>query len=215
MLDHPSRRAAERGRDMWRPRSRLVLPMEAPLDRLRPGGDQGLAVPGAHLRLPAMIDGPVLDEVVGVLPIVGRQNRRHRRQPSAVVSVTFGRTTGTSRMSAWNCMSRLLATIPPSQRISLIAIFESFSIASTTSRLWKAAALDRGAGDMAFVGIARQPGDHAACAFPASVAHRDRKRPGRYRRRRCPRRCGASVSISAASLISPILSRRPIAPVTR
>ena len=38
--------------------------------------------------------------------------------PSAVVSVTRGRTTGTPRRSAWNCMSRSFAVAPPSTRSS-------------------------------------------------------------------------------------------------
>ena len=36
------------------------------------------------------------------------RGRPRRRRPSAVVSATFGRMTGTPRMSAWNCISRSL-----------------------------------------------------------------------------------------------------------
>jgi hypothetical protein len=36
--------------------------------------------------------------------------------PSDTVSATIGRTTETSSTSAWNCISRLLAVIPPSTR---------------------------------------------------------------------------------------------------
>ena len=34
--------------------------------------------------------------------------------PKAVVSITFGRSTATPSMSAWNCMSRLFTAAPPS-----------------------------------------------------------------------------------------------------
>jgi hypothetical protein len=53
-----------------------------------------------------------------------------------VVSSTFGRTTGTPRMSAWNCISRSLAAAPPSTRSSFSFSPESFCIASSTSALW-------------------------------------------------------------------------------
>ncbi len=51
---------------------------------------------------------------------------RGRPPRGAVVSVTFGRTTGTRSRSAWNCSSRLLAAAPPSTRSSLIWTPESF-----------------------------------------------------------------------------------------
>ena len=60
--------------------------------------------------------------------------------PSAVVSATTGRTTGTPRMSAWNCMSRLLAIMPPSTFSSSSGTPESALTASSTSRVWNAVA---------------------------------------------------------------------------
>ena len=60
--------------------------------------------------------------------------------PSDVVSGTFGRITGTPSRSAWNCISRSLPTMPPSTFSDSSATPESWFIASTTSRLWKAVA---------------------------------------------------------------------------
>jgi hypothetical protein len=57
-----------------------------------------------------------------------------------VVSATTGRTTGTPRMSAWNCMSRLLAIMPPSTLSSCRGTPESALTASSTSRVWNAVA---------------------------------------------------------------------------
>src|SRR5258706_8602293 len=56
--------------------------------------------------------------------------------PSAVVSATTGRLTGTPRMSACNCMHRLLAVTPPSTLSTSSVTPESCCIASTTSRVW-------------------------------------------------------------------------------
>src|SRR5690242_14805137 len=60
--------------------------------------------------------------------------------PSAVVSVTSGRTTGTPSTSAWNCISNSLTTIPPSTLSSVSSTPESARIASTTSTVWNAVA---------------------------------------------------------------------------
>src|SRR5206468_141041 len=51
----------------------------------------------------------------------------------AVVSVTFGRTTGTPSRCDWNCIRRLFADAPPSTRSSFSLIFASASIARSTS----------------------------------------------------------------------------------
>ncbi len=56
--------------------------------------------------------------------------------PSAVVSATTGLTTSTPSTSAWICMHRSLAVIPPSTLSTSRCTPESASIASTTSRLW-------------------------------------------------------------------------------
>src|SRR5215471_6481922 len=53
--------------------------------------------------------------------------------PSAVVSITFGRTTGTCRMSAWNCISMSFADAPPSTRRVFIATPLSCFMTSSTS----------------------------------------------------------------------------------
>src|SRR6185295_7311271 len=58
--------------------------------------------------------------------------------PKAVVSVFSGRKTDTPRMSAWNCISRLLRAAPPSTRSSLNAQPASWCIASIRSAVWKA-----------------------------------------------------------------------------
>ncbi len=60
--------------------------------------------------------------------------------PSAVVSVTRGRTTGTPRKFACICMRRLLAVAPPSTRSSVRAMALSAAMASISSALWKAIA---------------------------------------------------------------------------
>src|SRR5439155_221433 len=52
----------------------------------------------------------------------------------------LGRITGTSRMSAWNCMSSSLTTMPPSTFSALSGTPESAFIASMTSRVWYAVA---------------------------------------------------------------------------
>jgi hypothetical protein len=41
-------------------------------------------------------------------------------------------------MSAWNCMSSSLTTMPPSVRNSFTAMPVSFVMASRTSRVWNA-----------------------------------------------------------------------------
>src|ERR671938_540189 len=48
--------------------------------------------------------------------------------------------TGTPSRSAWNCMSRSLATMPPSTFSEVRSTPESWFMASTTSRLWNAVA---------------------------------------------------------------------------
>jgi hypothetical protein len=60
--------------------------------------------------------------------------------PSAVVSATSGRMTGTPSTSAWNCISRSLAVMPPSTRSSVNGTSATALAASTTSRLCQAAA---------------------------------------------------------------------------
>src|SRR5207249_3503326 len=62
----------------------------------------------------------------------GRGPRRYAA-PSAVVSVTLGRTTGTPSRCDWNCISRLFADAPPSTRSSFSLILASASIARSTS----------------------------------------------------------------------------------
>ena len=56
--------------------------------------------------------------------------------PAAVVSTRAGRSTGTPRMSAWNCIRKSLAHAPPSTLSTRSFFFESAAIASTTSRVW-------------------------------------------------------------------------------
>ncbi len=56
--------------------------------------------------------------------------------PSAVVSVTTGRSTGTFRMSARNCMTQSLRTMPPSTRSLLVTAPASPAIAVIRSRVW-------------------------------------------------------------------------------
>ncbi len=56
--------------------------------------------------------------------------------PSAVVSVTCGRSTGTSRMSAWNCSSASLTAAPPSTRSTASRPPASSAIAPSTSATW-------------------------------------------------------------------------------
>src|ERR1051325_1810294 len=58
--------------------------------------------------------------------------------PSAVVSVTLGRTTGTPSRLDWNCIRRLFADAPPSTRSSLSLIFASACMARRTSATWNA-----------------------------------------------------------------------------
>ena len=58
--------------------------------------------------------------------------------PSAVVSWTAARRTGTPRRSAWNWQSRSITDAPPSIRISDGAVPLAFVIASTTSAVWNA-----------------------------------------------------------------------------
>ena len=53
--------------------------------------------------------------------------------PMAVVSMTFGRSTRTPRMSAWNCIRKLLALAPPSTRSTVDFMLESEAIAVMTS----------------------------------------------------------------------------------
>ncbi|MNC96379.1 hypothetical protein D3C83_137370 [compost metagenome] len=56
--------------------------------------------------------------------------------PNAVVSVTTGRSTGRSRMSARNCMTQSFLTMPPSTRSAVSFVPLSFSIAAMRSRVW-------------------------------------------------------------------------------
>ena len=56
--------------------------------------------------------------------------------PSAVVSATTGRLTGTPSTSAWICMHSSLAVIPPSTLSTSMSTPESCAIASATSRVW-------------------------------------------------------------------------------
>src|SRR6266581_713515 len=89
---------------------------------------------------------------VNVRSIVQRRLRsssdRHRpapsparyAAPSAVVSITLGRSTATFMMSAWNWQRKSFAAAPPSTRSSLTPIPASAAIAPSTSRLWKAIA---------------------------------------------------------------------------
>ncbi len=52
-----------------------------------------------------------------------------------MVSATAGRITGTPSVSAWVCMSRSLATMPPSTLSSASGTPESWFMASSTSRV--------------------------------------------------------------------------------
>ena len=75
------------------------------------------ASPAGHARLPGPRHAPVPPQIVEIVPVVHRQPRRVERQPSAVVSITFGRTTGNvEEMSDWNCISASFTTMPPSTR---------------------------------------------------------------------------------------------------
>ena len=62
---------------------------------------------------------PNCAQIVRTLPIADRQPRRIRRAQRRGFDVR-GRTTGTSSMSAWNCISSSFATMPPSTRSVLI-----------------------------------------------------------------------------------------------
>src|SRR5712692_181356 len=105
-------------------------------------------------RQPSQRAARVAVSIVGVnvRSIVQRRLRsssdRHRpapsparyAAPSAVVSITLGRSTATFMMSAWNWQRKSFAAAPPSTRSSLTPIPASAAIASSTSRLWKAIA---------------------------------------------------------------------------
>src|ERR1017187_3929168 len=60
--------------------------------------------------------------------------------PSAVVSVTCGRTTGTPSTSAWNCINRSFTEAPPSTRSAASGVPVSLWTASSTSATWNAMA---------------------------------------------------------------------------
>jgi hypothetical protein len=60
----------------------------------------------------------------------------HIAAPRAVVSVTTGRSTGTLRMSARNCMTQSLRTMPPSTRSSAGDASGVAAIAVIRSRVW-------------------------------------------------------------------------------
>ena len=86
--------------------------------------------------------------------------------PSAVVWLTTGRITGTPRMSAWNCMSVSLPTMPPSTFSSRMRTPESASAAASTSRVWNAVASRAARAMCALVGEAREAQDRAARVRP-------------------------------------------------
>ena len=85
--------------------------------------------------------------------------------------MTCGRTTGTPRMSAWNCISSSFShhAAVDAQRMHRnpgIALHRLDHVAGLIRR-----GLQRRAGDVALAGVARQAGDHAARIAPASTAH--------------------------------------------
>jgi hypothetical protein len=66
-----------------------------------------------------------------------RASRPARRHPRAVVSRTFGRSTGAPMMSDRNCIAKSLAVMPPStRRMPSVAPGQSARIASRRSRVW-------------------------------------------------------------------------------
>ena len=117
----------------------LVDPVEGLRDGLLPEPQLTLALVGVHLGLPARVLLPVRAQLVEVRPEADREAGRIGR-PERAVSATTGRTTGTPRMSAWNCIRVLLAIMPPSTFSSVRSTPESALTASSTSRVWNAVA---------------------------------------------------------------------------
>ena len=136
--------------------------------------------------------------------------------PSAVVSVTRGRTTGTPSTSAWNCISSSLAVMPPSTRSS--AKRHAGDRADRVEHLARlpGGRLQRGAGEVAGVGVARSARRSRRARRRASTARTGRRRPARSTRRRCRARCARAPRPRPRCAISPSWSRShcTAAPVT-
>ncbi len=95
---------------------------------------------GSMLRLPALVLGPV-GRAARPGPSRSRRRGRPRRQhPGPWSPRPSDGSPGTPRMSAWNCISASLATMPPSTFNSVSGTPESALTASSTSRVWKAVA---------------------------------------------------------------------------
>ena len=131
------------------------------LDGLRPARANRRRLVGRHLRLEAAIDLPVAGDLVAAFPHAGGQAGQVGGT-QAVVSVTFGRTTGSCRTSAWNCSSASLTLAPPSTRSS-----SSSPAASLLHRVDQVGdlqgdAFDGRAGDVGGGRAARDADDRAA-----------------------------------------------------
>ena len=169
---------------------RLVLPVEAPLSGPWSRMSSTTCASSAVIFGCQRWSTPQFSaSSVRALPIVRRQTSgvsgTERRRLGDLSGVRQAR----REYPTWNCISRSFATIPPSQRSSLIGIFESFSIATSTSRVWYAVDFESGTGDMALVGVARQSGDDATRALFPMRCVETRRTPARNRHRRCPRPC--------------------------
>ena len=150
------------------PRSRTaVVHAGEPLGRLVPVLAQRLDV------------GPVADAEAGR---VGRAERQASRRRS-------GRTTGTSSTSARNCISRLLAVMPPStlsvrELDAGVAVHGLDDLARLPRRR-----LQHGAREVALGDVAGQAGDHAAGVAAPVRREQARRTRARSSSRRCPRPC--------------------------
>ena len=161
----------------------------------------------AHARLEGPIDLPRVRARRRVLFQKPTARPARNAAPSAVVSMTFGRTTGTPRMSAWNCISRLLAAAPPSTRSS--SRFDARVLLHHVEnvRHLERDAFERRAREVRRGRAPRDARDEAPWRTGPSAARRGRRTPARdtRRRRRAPTRPAASTS--AEDLMRPSPSR--------
>ena len=123
--------------------------------------------------------------------------------------MTFGRTTGTPRMSAWNCMRVSFLTMPPSTFSSVSSTpseAASAIAASSTSRDWKAVASST-ARAMWFLLWKRVMPTITPRASERQCGANRPENAGTTNSPPLSSTCVARSSISGASLIRPRLSR--------
>ena len=97
------------------PRQTSARPSPSSARRVAPAGVGGVGGGPVGGGLEALVERPGVAQVVGGRPDPGAEAGEERRA-EAVVSTTFGRSTGTPTWSAWSWQSRSLAAAPPSTR---------------------------------------------------------------------------------------------------